>query len=1320
MAEDQIRLIGDSQSLIQSVRAAVAAFVDLNEKEIENLEITSRLKQIDNAFVEVLKSARVTLTDQTVLYAKMNEQANAQVKSVEKLVSSKRLDAKVTRDQAIAERERAAALSESLAKSYLTKAGRGLDQGSVSTASFAEQFNYAKAGKDLQDFLIKNQITARELLRVHKDVNNKTIQNYEGTYLDLAKIIQRLNIAGANLGQGQAAAHQRNQEVINQIVAAGAQKRLRIAQALDKALVKSDKIAQDNIKSQLFSSINAQNTALKQNVRVRQQIAAEQERAVIDANRASFAAQTRAQREAAKAAKEQERAAQRATKSIREMTLSWESMVRLFTVQLAHRAIAAFTSAVREGTRESIELEKRIAEIQTLDAQKMPFDTWSDGLRRLSDSWGIDIMDQAEAAYETLSNQIAEGAEALRFLEESNRFAVTSVSKSADAMNLLSAVINAYGLRLDDTRQISAELFKTIDLGRVRASEMANTFGTIAVQAAQLGIPLEQLLGLVTTLTIRGVKYTQAATQIRGAMTKLLKPTEDMKDLFKELGVSSGEVAIKTYGMIGLFKRIQELTKGQSTEVAKLFNNQRGLTLALALTGDALSDYKDNVDEITNSMETYDEASKKVLDTAGKRLEIELNRIKNYFLIELGDHLIQKIDAITGGFKGIYLAVRTLTTFLTTAAIPAATAYALILTRAAIATPFGAVVTGLAVAVSAISYFGEKTRLTAEKYYEDWRDAARKSEEELKQSINNVTSELEKSIDDTVSRYAKMYSVITRLANKIISDGGTKIQQLDKVIKESTDTIVAATRTRQKELNQFLSRMRTDTRKAVDDIRDTFRESKDFVFGFNLDKLQTTDQKLRFILRYVRDINKNINLAGNAGDLKSVDELQKRRRELFEQYKTLDESIRSSDRNKLYNQKLYFRLLQQENREKLNLIRANEKTITQGERQAIENNRALKYAENLVTETTKFKLSDTEKIENANKFAVAISEQIMLLNKLLILQTQSGEKADVVKATKSKIDELNKIQVAGVINRVNKEKQLEQDKNVALLKEQLNNAQKVYEDNVAKLTDLRVKAADFAKRLTTGSFTALPEREAIKKAQELLEAFGKNPKGNIEEFREEIDKLINSTLRIDPETKNILKEVQSAFSPENIDVTEIVDSLKKSKQEYENIAKQVREIIAQNNEQVAKVNEVVNATEVWLNKQEVIKNDVTETANQYSNILNSLIEINKLAGTNVKIPQAAATATPPVTKAWGGHGYDNIHALLQRGEFVMNSASTRKFYSQMIAMNARPSNYAYGGSTNNIGDVNINYTSTGSVQMDVIEIGRRLRRELRRGTVTLS
>jgi len=80
-----------------------------------------------------------------------------------------------------------------------------------------------------------------------------------------------------------------------------------------------------------------------------------------------------------------------------------------------------------------------------------------------------------------------------------------------------------------------------------------------------------------------------------------------------------------------------------------------------------------------------------------------------------------------------------------------------------------------------------------------------------------------------------------------------------------------------------------------------------------------------------------------------------------------------------------------------------------------------------------------------------------------------------------------------------------------------------------------------------------------------------------------------------------------------------------------------------------------------------------------------------------------------------------VPAMLSPGEFVMNAAATRRWFSHLVAMNAgsAPAYRSQGGNVSNItvGDINVN--GAAQPRETAREVLKSIKRELRRGTSVL-
>ncbi len=382
--------------------------------------------------------------------------------------------------------------------------------------------------------------------------------------------------------------------------------------------------------------------------------------------RQDFNNQIRLENDKAKAIERSQNAVRRASRTNKEFAsatqtavqkaiLSWKSFERVILVHVIRRAFHMLMTTIRQAVTRIQEFHTAVVEIRTI-SQTMPgsLNQWAVSLQKVSDAWGIDLIDAANARYQILSNQIAKGVKQTEmFSDETFKFAKVTKSTAEEAVNVLTAALNAYGMTAEDVTKVSAILFKLVEFGRVRITEIADTLGRASVPAAQLGISLEELAATIANITIKGIKATESMTLIRGIVMKLNKPTKEMKELFSKLGVSSGEALIAIHGLAGTLKILQEETKGSSSEIAQLFGRIRPTMGISALLSD-LEGFNDVLAEFGDKATLdYMNALNDQFQTSGERVKLAFNQVKNFVQIGLGRAAADTILKFTDKFKTI-------------------------------------------------------------------------------------------------------------------------------------------------------------------------------------------------------------------------------------------------------------------------------------------------------------------------------------------------------------------------------------------------------------------------------------------------------------------------------------------------------------------------------------------------------------------------------------------------------------------------------------------------------------------------------------------
>lgn len=356
-------------------------------------------------------------------------------------------------------------------------------------------------------------------------------------------------------------------------------------------------------------------------------------------------------------------AANRTKSSLDKITVSWETLVRVVATQAIVRALSTMRNALKAAVAEAAEFERHVAEIRTISAVKN-VKYLSSALSDLSSEFNTPLQGTATAVYDIISDQIADGAQAMEFFTSSAKLAKIGIASIDDSANLLSGTVNALELNMKDADAIAAKFFKTIDIGRTTASELAGSFGEVAPLAHQLGITLDELGAAYATVTIAGINTAKTSTQLKGVLTGLVKPTKDMAETLRKLGFESGEEIIAAYGLGETLKVLAQQTDGTSAALAKLFPRVRGLTAALLLGVQANDKYASNLREVESASQgllnrEYD----LFMTTNAESVTKDLNKLKNFFTTEFGEGILEAtnktfkfiggVDTLIDGFQAV-------------------------------------------------------------------------------------------------------------------------------------------------------------------------------------------------------------------------------------------------------------------------------------------------------------------------------------------------------------------------------------------------------------------------------------------------------------------------------------------------------------------------------------------------------------------------------------------------------------------------------------------------------------------------------------------
>jgi TP901 family phage tail tape measure protein len=365
-------------------------------------------------------------------------------------------------------------------------------------------------------------------------------------------------------------------------------------------------------------------------------------------------------------------AGEEAKKTAKEFQLSWKTIARVVQAQVIVRSIGLLVSTFKEAQEAAREFSLRIGEVSTISGDALgSIDQISDSVLELSRSLGLAGDEVAEGLYQTLSNQVVEAGDALRFEEAAAKLSITTHSELRESVNALSSIMNSYSLDVSEVDRVSAVLFKTIELGRLRMGEFGDVLGRVSPLTEALGIEYEEMAAALAALTQKGVPAHTAITQLTAVSQKLLRPTKGLQELYEEWGVETGPEAIERFGGLrGVLLKMREATAGNDKEFADLLGRVRSMVGALNLTtneGDALTQaleaMKDPVDDLNEAFEKTESTIGRRSVKAWNDLDVSMTQAGTTFLkittpmVEVAATLARNFDLTAAAAIGVSVAV---------------------------------------------------------------------------------------------------------------------------------------------------------------------------------------------------------------------------------------------------------------------------------------------------------------------------------------------------------------------------------------------------------------------------------------------------------------------------------------------------------------------------------------------------------------------------------------------------------------------------------------------------------------------------------------
>ena len=222
---------------------------------------------------------------------------------------------------------------------------------------------------------------------------------------------------------------------------------------------------------------------------------------------------------------------------------------------------------------------------------------------------------QAAEAMEQLGSAGLDANEILKAMPGVLDLAATDNIELANAAEIAATALNGFGLEADQVGHVADVLAESAARTNATVESMGYSFSYVAPIATATGLSMEQTAAAIGILSDAGIKGTKAGTTLRGALSRIVNPTERAAEVMENLG-------IEFYNTDGTMKSLNEIVGVLQTQLGGLTEEERNSALTTIFGQQALTGMlalmeagPDKINELTESYKNCDGAAKEMADT---------------------------------------------------------------------------------------------------------------------------------------------------------------------------------------------------------------------------------------------------------------------------------------------------------------------------------------------------------------------------------------------------------------------------------------------------------------------------------------------------------------------------------------------------------------------------------------------------------------------------------------------------------------------------------------------------------------------------------
>lgn len=203
----------------------------------------------------------------------------------------------------------------------------------------------------------------------------------------------------------------------------------------------------------------------------------------------------------------------------------------------------------------------------------------------------------------------------------------------ATTSDIVTDALTAFGLEAKDSAEFADALAMASSAANTNVAMLGESFKYAAPVAGSLGYDYRDIAVALGLMANSGIKASQAGTTLRAAMTRMVKPTKQAKELMAEYDIEMTNVdgTMKSYAQVMEMLRstIGKMTEAEQAKAAAVLFGQEAMSGMLAVINASDQDYKKLTDAIYESSGAAEEMASIMMDNLSGAIEQFLGALES-------------------------------------------------------------------------------------------------------------------------------------------------------------------------------------------------------------------------------------------------------------------------------------------------------------------------------------------------------------------------------------------------------------------------------------------------------------------------------------------------------------------------------------------------------------------------------------------------------------------------------------------------------------------------------------------------------------------